>query len=119
MLPYIFLLTLVMLQLFISSNNRFNKPNKLSYYFSGIVLTIFATIRSSDVGTDSNNYVGIFNQFKDSTESLFSVKTSLALLYPVSTIFLTSKSTFLAVSSDMFCCLVTDLPKKTSSSFSP
>ena len=81
MLPYIVLFTLVMLLLFIGHNNRFNKPNKLSYYFSGIVLTIFATIRSSDVGTDSNNYVGIFNQFKDSTESLFSVKTSLETGY--------------------------------------
>ena len=34
-------------------------------------------------------------------------------------IFLTSASIFFAVSSDIFCCLVTDLPKKTSSSFSP
>ena len=81
MQPYIVLLILVMLLLFIGSNNRFNKPNKFWYYFSGIVLTIFATIRSTDVGTDSNNYVEIFNQFKDSTESIFSITTSLEIGY--------------------------------------
>ena len=81
MLPYFVVLTLVMLLLFIGSNNRFNKLNKLSYYLSGIVLTIFATIRSSDVGTDSNNYVGIFNQYKYKTESLFSRTTSLETGY--------------------------------------
>jgi len=81
MLPYIVLLILVMLLLFIGSNNRFNKPNKFSYYLSGLMLTIFATIRSSVVGTDSNNYVEIFNQFKDITESIFSVKTSLEIGY--------------------------------------
>ena len=42
-----------------------------------------------------------------------------ALLYPSSINFLTSKSTFLAISSDIFCCLATDRPRKTSSSFSP
>jgi len=81
MLPYFVVLLLVMLLLFIGSNNKFNKPNKLSHYLSGIVLIIFATIRSSGVGTDSNNYVEIFNEFKDSTESLFSVKTSLEIGY--------------------------------------
>lgn len=77
MLPYIVLLTLVLVLLFIGSNNRFKKPNKLSYYLSGIGLTIFAAIRSSVVGTDSNNYVRIFNNSKDGTESYFSTTTSI------------------------------------------
>ena len=81
MLPYFVVLTLVMLLLYMGGNNSFNKPNKLSYYLTAIVLTIFATIRSSDVGTDSNNYVGIFNQFKDSTESIFSITTSIEIGY--------------------------------------
>lgn len=46
-------------------------PNKFSFYqiIAGVVLVLFEGLRSSNVGTDTNNYVGIFNGLKYNTHA--------------------------------------------------
>lgn len=62
MIIYFIILFLVLIVFSILSKKGEN--NNLSFYLSGFILVIFPAFRSSNVGTDTNNYVGSFENLK-------------------------------------------------------
>lgn len=79
MIIYFIILFLV---LFIFSFlNKNNNNSNLSIFLSASVLILFPTIRSSNVGTDTNNYVGNFENLKYIEASITEVKSSLEIGY--------------------------------------
>lgn len=71
----------VLLFLLTGGENKLLKLNKINLIIIGGILVLFATMRSSDVGTDSNNYVGIFNEFNKSPSKIYDLNNSLGLGY--------------------------------------
>ena len=81
MLPYIILFVVVIFLLWSGGENRLAKLNMFTYLTVGMMLVIFATIRSRMVGTDSNNYVEIYNQFYNNDGDIFGKQNSLGKGY--------------------------------------
>ncbi|WP_224490275.1 EpsG family protein [Robertkochia flava] len=82
LLPYYVLLLVVVWVL----NSSLSKKKSLSFFsfpfiFSGILLVLFAGLRSSEVGTDTNNYVGIYNNFSYYTDSIFEIESTIEIGY--------------------------------------
>jgi transmembrane protein EpsG len=75
MLPYFILLFFVII--FALLSQKYRKNSKLSSFFSFpifIILVLFAGLRDSNVGTDTNNYVGSFIT-SNLEESVLKIKT--------------------------------------------
>lgn len=82
MLPYFLLIPVVLLFLRSSSTNKKGKHSKdLLLFISTLLLIFFAGLRSGDVGTDTNNYIGIYKDFSYYTGSIFEVKSTIELGY--------------------------------------
>ena len=63
---YFIVLLLVTLFLFFAEKNRKHKLLfNLNIFISSSILVLFAGTRSSNVGTDTNNYISIFNQINN------------------------------------------------------
>jgi len=65
MLPYFIILALVMFLIYVNkSENSSIEVSGISIFLSFLILTLFAGFRSSNIGTDTNNYVSLFNELK-------------------------------------------------------
>lgn len=60
MIIYFILLAFIMLLLYTTENNKGSKSGNLGIYASVVLLTLFAGLRNSSVGTDTNNYLYYF-----------------------------------------------------------
>lgn len=82
MLPYFVLLPAVLLFLKSSySGKKASGSFSLPFVISTLILILFAGLRSSDVGTDTNNYVGIYREFSYFTGSIFEMNTTIEIGY--------------------------------------
>ena len=81
MLAYFILLALVIFVLNFSKNFIVYRPNIKILFLAGVILVIFAAIRSGDVGTDGNNYIGMFNRSRYIQESIFDRITNIEIGY--------------------------------------
>ena len=81
MLHYFIVLFFSVIVLLLGYSKFKRRPNKFSYYLSGLILIMLPTLRSVEVGTDSGNYVGMFNYLKFQTESLLNIETSIEIGY--------------------------------------
>ena len=82
MLVYFVLIPIVLLFLRLSYSKKEGK--RISYipvFISALILILFAGLRASSVGTDTNNYVGIYNSFSSYKGSVFDMQTSLEIGY--------------------------------------
>ena len=82
MLPYFVLLPFTLLFLPPAHSKKNAQGFKLlSIFISAIILIVFAGLRSSNVGTDTNNYVGIFQDFSYYQGSIFEINTTIEIGY--------------------------------------
>jgi hypothetical protein len=65
----------------IGERNKSNSIFKVSMFFVFLALVLFAGLRSSDIGTDTNNYVGSFQSYRVATTSVLDSKSSVEIGY--------------------------------------
>ena len=78
----IYFVILIIVSIFLFSAGKYKKEStqyKISLFIGSLILVLFAGFRSSDVGTDTNNYVGIFKSIN--TSQLKGMDTSLEYLF--------------------------------------
>lgn len=86
MLPYLVVLAIVILMAMVSDSSVLRNSvssQKLCAAAIAIILILFQGLRSSHVGTDSNNYVGIFNQFASLDDIWWSTEIGYSTLSAV------------------------------------
>jgi hypothetical protein len=82
MLAYFLLVPFVLLFLHYSySKKNSRSPKYFPVFISALILIGFAGLRSGDVGTDTNNYIGIYKAFVKDSKSIFEMETSIELGY--------------------------------------
>lgn len=80
MTPYFILLFLVVILLQFKKSKQ-NNGYKFIYWLVAFILILFATVRSSAVGTDTNNYVGSFTSSLYRVKNIFTSEGSLEIGY--------------------------------------
>lgn len=82
MIPYFILLLVIVLLALIAKKA---KNNKILYryilYFIFLILVLFAGLRDSSVGTDTNNYIGMAMSDRIANESIFQSESSMEIGY--------------------------------------
>ena len=81
MFPYIILLILVLFILSFSKNNVQQNSNKKYFFLVALILILFATLRSNNVGTDANNYIGMFSNLAYSQNNFFDIDSTIEIGY--------------------------------------
>ncbi len=82
MLVYFAILFIVLLLVFASNNLRDNPTlETVIFYSSAIILVLFAGFRANFVGTDTNNYIGMFIAKSNQEQSIFEIEGNVELGY--------------------------------------
>ena len=80
MLVYFAILFIVLLLVFASNNLKDNPTlETVIFYSSAIILVLFAGFRANFVGTDTNNYIGMFIAKSNQEQSIFEIEGNVEL----------------------------------------
>lgn len=81
MLPYIILLLVILLILSFSRNIIQYNLNVKYLFLVALILILFATLRSNNVGTDANNYIYMFNNLAFNQNNVLNEESSTEIGY--------------------------------------
>jgi transmembrane protein EpsG len=97
MIFYFILLALIMLLLYTPVKNTGAKSSDLGIYISVTLLTLFAGFRNRSVGTDTNNYIGFFENRSAYNFSNTSIERGFLVLEEIARFVSTNYSIFLTL----------------------